>query len=155
LTRKRVESGSSILRPLKYLENCEYFCYLKDVLQARIQVGKFYPSANLRSRAIQTYQDAEAAAIDVPDFAEIEHHLLGFGQVIPDEMPQISRLFAKHKPTATLNNKDPSKRARDHLKRHDKPSSSVRRRKNSGLRNLASNPTYEIVSLRQSATPRG
>jgi hypothetical protein len=121
LTSNRVERGSGILRPLKYLENCEYFCYLEDALQTRIQVGKFDPAADLRSRAMQTHDDAEAAAIDVADFAEIEHDLLGFGQVIPDEMTQISRLFAKYKPAATLNDKNPSKRARDHLKRHEEP----------------------------------
>ena len=121
LTSNRVESGSGILRPLEHLENCEYFCYLEDALQARIQVGEFNPSADLRSRAMQTYDDAEAAAIDVADFAEIEHDLLGFRQMIPDEMTQIRRLFAKYKPPATLNNKNPSKRARDHLKRHEEP----------------------------------
>jgi hypothetical protein len=52
LTRETVESGSSVLRSVKYLENREYSRYLENVLQARIQVGEFDPSADFRSRAI-------------------------------------------------------------------------------------------------------
>jgi hypothetical protein len=137
LTRETVESGSSVLRSVKYLEDREYSRYLKNVLQARIQVGECDPSADFRSRAIQTYQYPEAAAIDITDFAEIEHDLLRFDQVTPDEMTQISCLFAKYKPATTLDNKNPSKHASDHMERHDKSSSSAWLVKNSVPRNPA------------------
>src|SRR5215813_7987097 len=90
LTCQRVERGGGILRSLKYLENRDHFCYLQYVPQVRIQIGEFDPSADFLSRGVQADQNAEAAAIDIGQPAEIKHDVLVFVQQVPNQMTQVS-----------------------------------------------------------------
>lgn len=125
MARHAIETGSSVLSSVENLEQSEQPDGLHDVFCLALETCKFDAAAGSLRGAEKARQDAQTAAVDEIDSAQVENYLLVLRESVPDEVAQVGRFVAQHEPAAALNDGDVAKPARNHLQRHGVPFNSV------------------------------
>jgi hypothetical protein len=121
LAGSAVEASRGIFGAVEDFEDGEEAGHLQDAFEAAVEAGQLDFGSVMASGVQQAGQDAESAAVDEIDAAEIEHNFFRFGKDILHEVPKIRGFLAEHQTAPTLDNGHATEISRAHLKRHINP----------------------------------